>query len=199
MCMLSLFLYTLSAPLRNRIKEVWKYGSMHCVCYIYFLVASSNTSSSSSPFISVFELHCTRLSALFAGIQPLCALTRTPPGTVHSFHFCKWGKCSLPQLYNYCSSLLNIIWRCIKPRARGGQKARRRQPRVPVKHRCYLESQVKMASFLWQNYTLWNKNMAFSPSSSSFVMVIVFPLPALTTGKRWEEREIGIKKEVTSG
>lgn len=61
-------------------------------------------------------------------LGPLCAFTRTRRGTVHSFHSCKWNKCSLPQPYNYCSSLLNIIWRCIKPRARGSLQARRWHP-----------------------------------------------------------------------
>lgn len=61
-------------------------------------------------------------------LGPLCAFTRTPPGTVHSSHSCKRNKCPSPQPYNYCSSLLNIIWRCIKPWALGNPQARKRHP-----------------------------------------------------------------------
>lgn len=83
-------------------------------------------------------------------------------------------------------------------------------PCVPVKHRGCLKSGVKIFKwhlFMAKLYTVELKNAAFSPSSSSFVMVIVHPMSTLTTkmGRGWGDAEKergrlnaeGIKKEVT--
>lgn len=156
---------------------------MHSFGYIYFLDASSNTYSS---YLSLFISFCLWATSYIAKVisplhrlpqylRPLCAFTRTPPGTVQSFYICKWSNCSLPQPYNYCSSLLNIIWRCIKPQAGGELQAR--LLRVRGKN-------VKCLLFMTQSCFYINKY--FSPSSSSFVIVMVHPASTLTTEKGGE-------------
>ena len=85
-----------------------------------FVWLSFQTLLPAPPSPSVYELHCQGYQRLLTGVHSTSGhyvhLPGEPPGTVGSFHFCKWNKCSSPQPYYHIGSLLNIIGGCIKPR-----------------------------------------------------------------------------------